>query len=123
MVREGRFREDLWFRLNVFPVTIPPLRERKQDIPALVHYLMLKKSKQLRLQGPPSLAPGSLDCLVGYHWPGNVRELENVLERALILGGGKPLTFDRFAFSPEAKSMDGPGETGPMKLTGWPPIT
>ena len=116
MVREGRFREDLWFRLNVFPVTIPPLRERKQDIPALVHYLMLKKSKQLRLQGPPSLAPGSLDCLVGYHWPGNVRELENVLERALILGGGKPLTFDRFTFSPEAESVDPPGETGPLEF-------
>lgn len=110
MVKEGRFRQDLWFRLNVFPIVIPPLRERKQDMPALVHHLMSKKSKQLRLHGEPSLAPGSLDRLVAYYWPGNVRELENVLERALIIANGRPLTFDRFAFVPDGEDrrpMDG----------------
>jgi transcriptional regulator with GAF, ATPase, and Fis domain len=101
MVREGRFREDLWFRLNVFPILVPPLRDRKEDIPVLVHHLMIKKSKQLRLHVQPSLAPGALDRLLAYHWPGNVRELENVVERALILSKGRPLDFDRLALVTE----------------------
>ena len=94
MVKMKQFREDLWFRLNVFPIRIPPLRERKQDIPALIHHFIMRKSKELKLPAPPALAPGVIDRLMGYHWPGNVRELENVVERALILSKGAPLTFD-----------------------------
>jgi formate hydrogenlyase transcriptional activator len=94
MVKANRFREDLWFRLNVFPITIPPLRERKEDIPALLHYFLGRKSREMKFQDAPPLAPGVVDRLVAYPWPGNVRELENVVERALILSGGqKPLTF------------------------------
>jgi transcriptional regulator with GAF, ATPase, and Fis domain len=94
MVKEKRFREDLWFRLNVFPISIPPLRDRKEDIPALVHHFVERKSRELKIPGPPPLAQGVIDRLVAYPWPGNVRELENLMERALILSQGAPLAFD-----------------------------
>jgi transcriptional regulator with GAF, ATPase, and Fis domain len=94
MVKEKRFREDLWFRLNVFPIRIPPLRERKEDIPALVRHFVGRKSRELKLAASPPLARGVIDQLLAYHWPGNARELENVVERALILSKGEPLTFD-----------------------------
>ena len=84
MVASGRFREDLWFRLNVFPIIIPPLRQRRDDIPALVHHFIDRKSKELKLAQRPVLAPGDLEGLKAYDWPGNVRELENLVERALI---------------------------------------
>lgn len=84
MVKKGRFREDLWFRLNVFPITIPPLRHRAMDIPALVHHFIEKKSREMNLEPPPPPSPATMQRLQAYHWPGNVRELENVVERALI---------------------------------------
>ena len=96
MIRSGQFREDLWFRVNVFPIMIPPLRQRREDIPALVNYFIERKSNELKLQTSPKLAIGAIDRLTGYHWPGNVRELENVVERALILNKDGPLRFDRF---------------------------
>ena len=95
MVKTGRFREDLWFRLNVFPIVIPPLRERKGDIPILVDHFVRQKSRDLRLPAPQGLAPGAIDRLRSYNWPGNVRELENIIERALILSGGAPLSFSQ----------------------------
>ena len=94
MVKDKQFREDLWFRLNVFPVHVPSLRERKEDIPALVRHFIERKSRELKLSASPPLARGVIDRLMAYPWPGNVRELENVVERALILSKGKPLTFD-----------------------------
>jgi transcriptional regulator with GAF, ATPase, and Fis domain len=94
MVKAKQFREDLWFRLSVFPIPIPPLRERKEDIPALVHHFVKRKSRELRLAEPPPLARGAIDRLIDYPWPGNVREMENVIERALIVSKGAPLTFD-----------------------------
>jgi formate hydrogenlyase transcriptional activator len=103
MVKAKQFREDLWFRLNVFPILIPPLRERKGDIPALVRHFVRHKSRELKLPEPPPLARGVIDRLMGYPWPGNVRELENVVERALILSKGEPLTFGDLA---GAKSGD-----------------
>jgi transcriptional regulator with GAF, ATPase, and Fis domain len=93
MVREGRFREDLYFRLQVFPITIPPLRERQGDIPALVHHFIRKKSREMKLSTTPTLAHGAIERLMTYQWPGNVRELENLVERALILSRGESLTF------------------------------
>ena len=86
-VTEGRFREDLWFRLNVFPIHLPPLRERKQDINALVHFFIERKCREMNLPAP-RLEPGVMDRLTAYPWPGNVRELQNIIERALILSQG-----------------------------------
>ncbi|KAA3612010.1 MAG: AAA family ATPase [Calditrichaeota bacterium] len=93
MVQAHQFREDLWFRINVFPVWIPPLRERRADIPALLHHFISLKSRELKLAAVPTVLPGAIDLLMDYHWPGNVRELQNVIERALILNPKGPLTF------------------------------
>lgn len=93
MVLNGRFRKDLMFRMNVFPIKVPPLRERREDIPALVHHFIEKKAKELKVSTMPKLASSAIDQLMLYHWPGNVRELENVIERALILSQGRPLSF------------------------------
>jgi len=94
MITSGRFREDLWFRLNVFPITIPPLRQRREDIPALVHHFIDRKSVVLKLAERPVLAPGAIDRLIAYDWPGNVRELENMVERALIQHRGGVVSFE-----------------------------
>ena len=93
LVRLKQFREDLWFRLNVFPIHIPPLRARAGDIPALVEYFVKTKAKALDLRSFPRLGPGAIDRLMRYSWPGNVRELQNVVERALILNREGPLSF------------------------------
>ena len=112
MVRSGRFREDLWFRINVFPIIIPPLRQRIEDIPALVKYFIDRKSRELKIHSLPVLDPGLLDRLQAYHWPGNVRELENLVERALIrnqiAGGEGPLVLDRLQKSPFTERTDRP---------------
>ena len=84
MIAAGQFREDLWFRLNVFPIMIPPLRQRKEDIPALVHHFIERKAREIKIRERPRLAPGAIDRLIAYNWPGNIRELENMVERALI---------------------------------------
>jgi len=89
-VRKGRFREDLWYRLNVFPITMPPLRDRIKDIPLLVDFYAKQISR--RMGKAVELIPASvMDALQHYHWPGNVRELENVLERAVINSSGAKL--------------------------------
>jgi transcriptional regulator with PAS, ATPase and Fis domain len=94
MVKNGLFRADLWFRLHVFPIMIPPLRDRKEDIPALVSQFIKKKAKELQVSTIPTIAPGAMESLKAYDWPGNVRELENVVERAIILCKDRPLTFN-----------------------------
>jgi transcriptional regulator with GAF, ATPase, and Fis domain len=118
MVKAKQFREDLWFRLNVFPIRVPPLRERKDDIPALVHHFVERKSRELRLPASPPLAAGVIDRLMAYHWPGNVRELENVIERALILSKGTPLTFDDLTGgrSDQSPSIPVGTQDAPLKL-------
>ncbi len=93
MVRRGLFRQDLYFRLKVFPVNIPPLRQRRGDIPPLVEHFIGKKYRDLGLVNKPDLAPGALGRLIEYEWPGNVRELENAVERAMILSRNRPITF------------------------------
>jgi transcriptional regulator with GAF, ATPase, and Fis domain len=93
MIRDRKFREDLYFRLKVFPIAIPPLRDRKGDISSLVQHFMQKKSREMGLVDMPTLEPGALARLMAYPWPGNVRELENAVERALILSRGEPLAF------------------------------
>jgi len=96
MVAAAQFREDLWFRINIFPIIIPPLRQRKEDIPALVRYFVERKSKEIGSRAVPTLAPGAMNRLMAYHWPGNVRELENVVERAIVLNRDDILVFDHF---------------------------
>jgi PAS domain S-box-containing protein len=89
-VRSGRFRKDLWYRINVFPVSIPPLRQRKEDIPPLVRWLVNKFAKKLR-KSIKTIPHQVMKSLEAYPWPGNVRELENVLERAVISSQGPTL--------------------------------
>ena len=95
-IKSGRFREDLFYRLNVFPITIPPLRQRKEDIPLLVNHFVAKFNKKTGKK-IETVSKETLDALQEYHWPGNVRELESVVERAVITSQGSALqVLDRF---------------------------
>jgi len=89
-LEQGTFREDLYYRLNVVPINIPPLRERKQDIPFLANHFLTKLAPDTGSQ-VESITDAAMEKLLGYHWPGNVRELENVIERSLVMAGGKQL--------------------------------
>ena len=89
-VRKGQFREDLWYRLNIFPITVPPLQDRMDDIPLLVKFYVDKISKRLG-KSIDMIPVAIMDSLQNYHWPGNIRELENVLERAVINSSGPKL--------------------------------
>jgi len=95
-IRNGRFREDLFYRLNVFPITIPPLRQRPEDIPLLVHHFIAKFNKKMGKK-IESISKETMKALQEYSWPGNVRELESVIERATITSQGTTLQIlDRF---------------------------
>ena len=83
-IKKGAFREDLYYRLSVFPITIPPLRDRPEDIPVLAEHFVIRYAKEMK-KGKVRLSKEARDLLVKYHWPGNVRELENTIERAMIL--------------------------------------
>ncbi|MCK4272031.1 sigma 54-interacting transcriptional regulator, partial [bacterium] len=98
-IAEGRFREDLYYRLSVFPITVPPLRERSEDIPPLVEHFL-----RARGRGLDDMDKNALDQLVVYHWPGNVRELENVIERAVILAGEERIGLSHLPFLPSAQT-------------------
>ena len=94
MVAQGSFREDLFFRLSVFHISVPPLRERRQDISALIRFLLQRNTRRMGSGGHVvSLDPGVEELLVNYDWPGNVRELENVIDRALILADGDRISL------------------------------
>jgi two-component system response regulator PilR (NtrC family) len=86
-VQEGILREDLFYRLNVIPIQLPPLRERREDIPLLIAHFLQKFTKDLG-KDVRGVTPEAMGVLERYHWPGNIRELENVMERAIVLGGG-----------------------------------
>ena len=103
MVKARTFREDLFFRLNVFPIVLPPLRERPGDVPRLVEHV-------LRRQGAPpdKIEPTALRALAGYSFPGNVRELEHTIERALILAGSEAITTEHLSFAQSAPAAAGP---------------
>jgi formate hydrogenlyase transcriptional activator len=90
MVEEKKFRSDLYYRLNVFPINVPPLRERPEDIPLLVHFFANKFAQQMR-RPIESVPKETMAALVAYHWPGNIRELQNLIERAVILSRGSTL--------------------------------
>ena len=97
MVRRGRFRTDLYHRINTFPITIPPLRERKEEIPLLVSHFLLQLRSQLGKK-LPGVSKRGMDFLLGYDWPGNIRELRNSLERAAILVDGELINPAHLAF-------------------------
>jgi transcriptional regulator with GAF, ATPase, and Fis domain len=106
MVARGTFREDLWYRLGVFPIRIPPLRERPEDIPALASHFAWRAGK--RLGGVPlALSGDDIELLVAYPWPGNVRELASVVERAAILGDGRRLRLAQALGAPPPSSAHG----------------
>ena len=90
MVEEQKFREDLFYRLNVFPIRVPPLRERTEDIPLLVRHFVQQFSRRMNKR-IDSIASDTMKALVRYEWPGNIRELQNVIERAVILSPGPAL--------------------------------
>ncbi len=92
-VEDGRFRHDLFYRLNVLSVVVPPLRERREDIPILIRELMAQLCKDMQIPEIPTIDAGTVNALKGYDWPGNVRELRNVLERALMLSGGQCISL------------------------------
>ena len=106
MVADGRFREDLYYRLNVFPVALPPLRERPDDIPRLVRHFTQRFARRMgrRIEAIPSAV---MEALVRYPWPGNIRELQNVIERAVILSPGPSLAGP--ARRSAARPRAGPG--------------
>ncbi len=109
MCDEGLFRSDLYYRLSVFPIEIPPLRERKEDIPVLVE-VFLRRLNRFNAKEIHGVHPQVMEALERYHWPGNIRELENLIERAYILETSNMLTpesfpSELFTNQPEAKEM------------------
>ena len=112
-IREGKFREDLYYRLNVLPIYLPPLRERKEDIPLLVQHFLEKYSRQngLRIK---SLSKKCLDMMMQYEWPGNVRELENVIERAVVMSEGETIFPENISLSSPVQKM---GLSFPEEIT------
>jgi DNA-binding NtrC family response regulator len=98
---EGRFREDLYFRIAVFPIRVPPLSEHKEDIPELVEAFLARYNMSLA-----DVDKDVIDTLMEYDWPGNVRELENLIERAIILSGGKRITLDHIPLVPAGETRD-----------------
>ncbi len=114
MVREGRFRDDLYYRLNVFPLVLPPLRERLEDLPVLADFF-LKKYGEKNRRGVITLAPEALQAFRRYSWPGNIRELENVIERGVIVCQGNVLTREDLpaALQPQGEWLAAGGEGEP----------
>jgi len=90
MIRNNQFREDLFYRLNVFPIEIPPLRQRREDIPLLVHYFVLRHSREMQ-KHIKSVPKQVMEALVNADWPGNIRELENFMQRCVIFTQGDEL--------------------------------
>jgi formate hydrogenlyase transcriptional activator len=131
MVADGRFRNDLYYRLNVFPVVVPPLRERRDDIPMLARHFIQRFARRMgrRIESIPAAV---LDALVRYPWPGNVREMQNVIERAVILSPGPALHIPPNDLKSGAAPADGPAGApvtladaerehilGGLRETGW----
>ena len=112
-IRGGRFREDLYFRLNVIPVYVPPLRERPGDVPLLAEHFMAELAREYGRR-PKRFDPAALAGLRGYHWPGNVRELRNVIERLIIMVPGETITTADLAFLNGGSIVRGPDAVAPL---------
>ncbi|HEY0194127.1 MAG TPA: sigma 54-interacting transcriptional regulator, partial [Kofleriaceae bacterium] len=121
MIEDGEFREDLYYRLNVFPINLPPLRDRLDDLGPLMTHFIAKFSRQMGLAAAPA-TPDALAKLREYNWPGNVREVENIIERAMILAKGAPVSAVHLDFGRRATSHAAvpapaaPSGTGPQPV-------
>ena len=104
MVEEGKFRSDLYYRLLVFPLNVPPLRERREDIPRLTRYFVHKYAQRMG-RNIDTIPTGAMEALTRYDWPGNIRELQNVVERAVIVSHGTTLHVATSEFMPKADSV------------------
>jgi PAS domain S-box-containing protein len=113
-VDAGRFRQDLFYRLSVFPIEVPPLRERREDIPPLAAHFVRQSARQMN-RPDPGITPAALSGLAAYDWPGNVRELQNTVERAVILSRGGPLRFDPAGSNATDASRSRPRTQSPSK--------
>jgi len=105
LVKEGKFREDLYYRLNVFTLFVPPLRERKEDIPILANFFRQKYAAMMN-KNIKSISTEAMNFLTGYEWRGNVRELENAIERAIVVGKKEVITMDDLPFNPMNDDMN-----------------
>jgi transcriptional regulator with GAF, ATPase, and Fis domain len=122
MVADGRFREDLWYRIAVFPIVLPPLRERREDIASLAKHFAERAATRFGL-APVEPTAGDLTLLMSYSWPGNVRELGAVIDRAAILGDGKSLEIAK-ALGVESERLSKPARAGqPAQWSGAPAVT
>lgn len=106
------FRPDLYYRLRVVTIDLPPLRDRREDIPMLVGHFLQKLCASMNRGSIPTVSPEAMDLLVRYHWPGNVRELENAVERALVIARGEELTPANFSFQLQAQGTGAAGGNG-----------
>lgn len=106
-IREGKFREDLYYRLKVIAISIPPLRVRREDIPVLTTYFLKRYSLEMK-KNMPALPPESMDLLVNHNWPGNVRELENLIKRLILLSKANVITPDQIAAGLKSDSKEPP---------------
>ena len=112
-IPRGTFREDLYYRLNVVHIEVPPLRDRREDLPLLIRYFLERFSKELNKE-TPTLSPEAMEVVMDYPWPGNIRELENMLERAVILDSGSLIQAEDLPIHPK-----GPGESGLVGRPGY----
>src|SRR6202035_4682167 len=106
MVESGKFRSDLFYRLDVFPIHLPPLRDRKEDIPLLVRHFVQQFARRLR-KNIDSIPAATMTALCEYHWPGNIRELQNVIERAVIVSTGSVLNVATADLKPRNHPLSG----------------
>ncbi|MFZ2865307.1 MAG: sigma-54 dependent transcriptional regulator, partial [Ignavibacteriaceae bacterium] len=109
LVKAGKFREDLYYRLNVFTIVIPPLRERRDDIPLLVNFFIKKFSTAMNKK-VKTVSKEALDFLMNYNWPGNVRELENAIERAMVVGKTNSIVVEDLPFHLSSNNLALNGE-------------
>jgi Nif-specific regulatory protein len=116
MITEGTFRQDLYYRLNVFPITLPPLRERKADILLLSDFFVEKYSKANH-KSVKRISTSAIDLLMGYHWPGNVRELENCIERAVLVSSDNVIQGSHFPATLQSAEASGAAGAGPLQAT------
>jgi len=117
MADENKFRSDLYYRLHVFPLNVPPLRERREDIPLLIRYFVQKHAQRMgrQIETIPSQA---LEALTNYDWPGNIRELQNVIERSVILTNGPELRVAMPEFNSKSTTAAPPRQTSNLSGPG-----